>query len=62
MFLIGYLIGVFIFAVIYGGAKLILDNIELNQRFKEYERREDEMMKRFVKERKEIHEKLSKTT
>ena len=62
MFLIGYLIGVFIFAIIYGGAKLILDNIELNQRFKEYERREDEMMKRFVKERKEIHEKLSKTT
>jgi hypothetical protein len=62
MFLIGYLIGVFIFAVIYGGAKLILDNIELNQRFKEYERREDEMMKRFVEERKEIHEKLSKTT
>jgi hypothetical protein len=62
MFLIGYLIGVFIFAVIYGGAKLILDNIELNQRFKEYERREDEMMKKFVEERKEIHEKLSKTT
>jgi hypothetical protein len=62
MFLVGYLIGVFIFAIIYGGAKLILDNIELNQRFKEYERREDEMMKRFVEERKEIHEKLSKTT
>jgi hypothetical protein len=62
MFLIGYLIGVFIFAVIYGGAKLILDNIELNQRFKEYERREDEMMKKFVEERKEVHEKLSKTT
>jgi hypothetical protein len=62
MFLIGYLIGVFIFAVIYGGAKLILDNIELNQRFKEYERREDEMMKRFVEERKEVHEKLSKNT
>lgn len=62
MFLVGYLIGVFIFAIIYGGTKFILDDIELNQRIKEYERREDEMMKRFVEERKEIREKLSKTT
>ena len=62
MFLIGYLIGVFIFAIIYGGAKLILDNIELNRRFEEYEKKQDEVAKIMVEERKEVSRKTFKKT
>lgn len=62
MFIVGYLVGTLIFAIIYGGVRIILDNIELNQRFDKYEKDFNELGKRMVEEREEVRKKLSKTT
>lgn len=62
MFIVGYLVGTLIFAIVYGGAKLILDNIELNQRFEKYEKEMDELGKRMVEEREEVRKNFQKNT
>lgn len=62
MFIVGHLVGTLIFAIVYGGAKLILDNIELNQRFEKYEKEMDELGKRMVEEREEVRKNFQKNT